>query len=240
MDVMVLGHNGMLGHMVRKYLLDKKYKVYTTDHRYPSEEFKNDVLNFKGDYVINCIGAIPQKTKSFEINFDLPIWLENNANTCIVHPGTDCEMDEDSYGVSKRSAKLYLIQHAKKTKIIKASIIGPELKTYSSLLEWFLRSENEVQGYSGAMWNGITTYEWAKQCEVLINNWKDYDTETIVYSECISKYDLLQCIKKVFDKDIIVTPNDKVNINKCLTGKIKAIDIFNQLSDLKNYYYDSK
>ena len=70
MKVLVLGHKGMLGHMVHKYLSTKKdCKLTTTDLRWPSEDFKDFVLEFcdlrGGDYIINCIGSIPQRKDNF-------------------------------------------------------------------------------------------------------------------------------------------------------------------------------
>jgi dTDP-4-dehydrorhamnose reductase len=237
MNILILGHNGMLGHMLVKYLTDKKYSIHTIDNKYPTNEFKEKVLNFNGDYIINCVGAIPQKTTQFDINYDLPIWLDKNSNCKIIHPGTDCEIDNDDYGISKRNASNYIKSDGIHTKILQTSIIGPELNSNYSLLEWFLNSKDNVKGYTQAMWSGITTLEWSKQCIKLINNWDEYKKETIIESTCLSKYDLLNLIKEIFNKDINIIADDRLNINKCLKGDIKASDIKTQLQDLKKYYY---
>ena len=201
MKVLVLGHKGMLGHMVVRYLKSRPIHVETTNQRFP---FKK--LDFKGEYIINCIGAIPQKTNNFNVNYELPIWLDNNMTCKIIHPGTDCEMDNDDYGLSKAKAAKYLIENSKRTKILKTSIIGPELDGNASLLEWFLSQEKEVFGYTKAMWNGNTTLQWAKQCLHLIENWDSYKTLTILEGECISKYNMLNPIKEVFGKTIKIIP----------------------------------
>jgi dTDP-4-dehydrorhamnose reductase len=236
MNILVLGHKGMLGHMVVKYLTDKHHSINIIDDKYPTDEFKQYVLNFDGDYIINCIGAIPQKTNQFNINHELPIWLDTNSKCKIIHPGTDCEMDNDEYGVSKQIASNYIKKYSINTKIIKSSIIGPELNSKSSLLEWFLNNDTDVKGYTNAMWSGVTTLEWAKQCLNLINNWDEYKVENIIESTCISKYDLLNLIKEIFNKNINIIPEDKINVNKCLKGNIKTLDIKTQLQELKNYY----
>ena len=238
MNILILGHKGMLGHMLVKYLTNQNYTIHTIDYRFPSKEFKNKVLNFKGDYIINAIGAIPQKTNLFDINHELPVWLDKYINNKIIHAGTDCEIDNNDYGISKRIASNYIKESSTNTKIIKTSIIGPELGSRSSLLEWFLNSENDIKGYTKAMWSGITTLEWAKQCLSLINGWDEYNKENIIESTCLSKYDLLLLIKKVFNKDINIIPEDKVSINKCLKGTIKTLNIETQLQELKNYYYN--
>ena len=229
MKILVLGHKGMLGHMVHKYLSTKEdCELISTDLRWPTEEFKTFTLDFNGDFVVNCIGAIHQRTDNFDINTNLPIWLDDNINRCkIIHPGTDCEIDDDDYGNSKRKATEYILERGTMTKIIKTSIIGPELNTQASLLEWFLNSQNEVSGYSEAYWNGNTTLQWAKICYDMMCNWDKYEILSIPTTECISKYDLLSEIKKVYDKDI--------KINKCLNGNMTVGTIAKQLKEMKDF-----
>ena len=239
MRVLVLGHKGMLGHMVVEYLLDQGVKVSTTHHRYLTPDFADVVTDYDGDFIINCIGAIPQRTKDFSINTDLPRWLDMLANTKVIHPGTDCEMDDDAYGISKKKARDYIVTEGKRTKIIKSSIIGPEVDSTASLLEWFLNSEGSVGGYTRAMWSGVTTLEWAKQCWALMNDWDNYPTENILQSTCLSKFNLLSLIKEVFGKDINIEPNPSVAIDKCLLGTIVTKSIKEQLIELKEYYYDN-
>jgi dTDP-4-dehydrorhamnose reductase len=238
MNILILGHKGMLGHMLVKYLTDQNYTIHTVSFRFPSKEFKDEILNFKGDYIINAIGAIPQKTNLFDINHELPIWLDKYANTKTIHAGTDCEIDNDEYGISKRIASDYIKKFSTNTKIIKSSIVGPELDSKSSLLEWFLNSIGEVKGFKNAMWNGITTLQWAMICDKIMSGWDSYPIENIVYSDCISKFDLLNQIKLVFQKDIIILEDNRYGINKCLKGNIKTENIKSQLLYLKKYYYN--
>lgn len=235
MKVLVLGHKGMLGHMVTKYLLDNDVEVITTSVRWPESPFK---LGVRLDYVINCIGAIPQRTNNFDINWHLPIWLDVNSSCRVIHPGTDCEMDDDEYGKSKKISADYIKSLGSRTKILKTSIIGPELNGNASLLEWFLSENSEVFGYTKAMWNGNTTLEWSKQCLSLMLNWNDYQIETILEGECVSKYKLLNTIKTVFDVPTKINSKDSGK-DKCLVGDIKTVGIEEQLNDLKKYYYDN-
>lgn len=238
MELLVLGHKGMLGHMVTKYL--KQYHSITTiDDYWPDLNFEAKIKSSKADYVINCIGAIPQRTDTFDINFKLPIFLEKNFRGRVVHPGTDCEIDRDEYGLSKKAARDYIVGEGTRSKIIKSSIIGPELNSSASLLEWFLNAEDKVSGYSKAMWSGITTLQWAKVCKDLLDNWESFDKENIVQSTCLSKYDLLVLIKQVFNKDIEIVPNDNVVVDKCLSGTVDVISIEDQLKELKDFYYDN-
>jgi len=225
MKVLVLGHKGMLGHIVVKYLRNQNVNVMTTDIRWPEPPFKVDM---RLDYVVNCIGAIPQKANTFDINWQLPIWLDLHAPCNVIHTGTDRE-DNSPYCISKSIALNYIRQHGKQTKVIQTSVIGPEIQTSASIFEWFL-SENHavVDGYDNVIWTGMTTLEWAKQCYNMICDW---DKSPVIntfntVSSTISKYSLLNNINDVFDK--------KVKINKITDVKL----ITQQLRELKEFYYD--
>ena len=233
--VLLLGHKGMLGHMVAKYLITQNVHVVTTKHRYPSIEFQEELTSFGGNYIINCVGSIPQRTSDFSLNYELPIWLEKNTSTKIIHPGTDCEMDDDGYGISKKKARDFIINKGTHTKILKTSIIGPELNSNVSLMGWFLSQEDEVGGYTKALWNGNTTLEWSKECFNLIKKWDDYLIENILEGTCVSKFELLTYIKEVFNKDINIIPNDNVIVDKCLKGNIITPHIKSQLEELRKY-----
>ncbi len=236
MKVLVLGHKGMLGHMVVKYLEDQNTSVHTLQTRWPVSQ--TEIKQFDGDYIINCIGSIPQRTDSFNLNWQLPIWLDLNAPCKVIHPGTDCEMDDDKYGISKNVAANYIRNLSRQTKSIKTSIIGPELYGNASLLEWFLSQEGEVFGYTKAIWNGNTTLEWAKQCYRLMTTWSSITNEIIISSSSESKFGLLNIIKQVFNKDIDIKQKE-LGSNKCLEGIIYTGTIEEQLIELKKYYYDN-
>ena len=238
MKILILGHRGMLGHMVLRYLSTKNnLELITTNERWPSEKFMDFLLDFDGDFVVNCIGAIHQKTNEFKINVDLPIWLDTiNKKYKIIHPGTDCESDNDEYGISKKQASEYLRKKGKDTKIIKASIIGPELSSHKSLLDWFLNSEGVVSGYTQAMWNGNTTLEWANACLQLINDWDMWDIETTIKSYCISKFELLKEIADVYETNTEIKLDASVVADKCLVKGKQRNPISIQLKELKEFY----
>lgn len=234
MKILVLGHTGMLGNAVHRYL-QNFYTIDTIDYRWPSNEFIEYIKSYNGDFIINCIGAIPQKTSNFGINSILPVFLDLTSKCKIIHPSTDCESDDTLYGISKRIATDWLRYNGKKTYIFKTSIIGIELKTSDSLLCWFLK-QSKANGFTSAKWNGITTLEWAKQCKILIESKKSIDQNYFVFcSECISKFELLKIIKQVFNHDIEIIPIDDIGQDKCLVGT-KLNNIHQQLIELKKFY----
>jgi len=238
MKVLVLGERGMLGNTVLKYFNSKNScEVQTIIGRWDSKEFKKSIRCFTNGFIINCIGAIPQKTNHFVVNTELPMWLVKNSMCRIVHPGTDCELDNDLYGISKREATEFIVEKRENTKVIKSSIIGHEDNGVHGLLEWFLTlKEMSVVGYGEWYWNGITTLQWAKVCYNICRNWEEYSYLTIPYTECISKYKLLQIINDVYKKEIIINKSNFPQANKCLKGNLPTPTIKEQLLELQSFF----
>ena len=251
----------MLGNAVLRYFDMKRddYQVITTQSRWGDAEFVEEMNKVDADFIINCIGVIPQKKPQTEmyklVNHDLPVFLET-LGIPVIHPTTDCEFSgtipkdqkytkadirnvTDDYGASKASISQLIEKDFVNTKMMRVSIIGHELNSHTSLLDWFLNSEGEVQGYVNHYWNGITTLEWAKQCEHLMNAWEtsprlnQYGT-----SEVRSKCDLLLDIRDVYGKQITVKPFiAPTGANKCLESDISLPPITSQLRELKKFYY---
>jgi len=240
MKVLILGHNGMLGHMV-KYYLEKFYDIETIQHRWPNLEFKDAVSKSDSNYLINCIGAIPQKKDIFDVNFDLPVWLDQNFCGRVIHPDTDCR-DSDPYCISKNKSSEWILSEGNRTKIIKSSILGPELNNRVSLMEWFLSNEDgsTVDGYTRYFWNGNTTLTWAEFSRELINKWEKYEVETVLSSVCITKKEILESINEIFDRKINILSKEGEDFNLCLTGQISTQHIKIQLKKLKEFYYDTQ
>ena len=133
-------------------------EIITTEKRWGDTTFKSKLENTDASVIINCIGAIPQKKPSDEryidINVNLPIFLESLGKR-IIHPTTDCEFSgdldqseaytklhqrdaKDAYGKSKAKISELIENSFKNTKMIRVSIIGHELSSNFSLLDWFL------------------------------------------------------------------------------------------------------
>ncbi len=280
MKILVLGHKGMLGHMVCSYLQNRTFQIglrsetieiITTDFRYPSNEFGDVIEKFndeRGDYIINCIGIIPQKNNTnnvhyMEVNYMLPKLLADIFyNGKVIHPATDCEFNgdlpighyydksyplnaNDAYGKSKASASFALKEYQNVIQI-RTSIIGPELNSQNSLLEWFRNDQsNDTQGYVNHFWNGITTLEWAKICLLLIRDsygyTKQFGNILQIGSSPIIKYELLTYINAVYDLHKTIIPiNTEKSINKCLKSDWYMKNILEQLKELKRYEKDLK
>lgn len=258
--ILVLGYKGMLGNAVCKYFDEKKddYEISTTNKRWGDESFVSEIKKTPADFIINCIGLIPQKKPTDNeykiINVDLPIFLDTLGKK-IIHPSTDCEFlgnitntqkykktdqrnAEDVYGKSKADVSSWIENNAKNTKIIRTSIIGHENNSHIALLDWFLNSEIEVKGYTNHYWNGVTTLQWAKLCEELINSWENYPVlNQYGTEENKNKYELLNIVKEVYGKTINIIPFESpTTVNKCLESDKIIPTIQTQLQELKTFY----
>lgn len=257
--ILVLGERGMLGHTVLEYFVkNDSHTISTIKGRWDDAAFKEGLINADVDFIINCIGVIPQHNPPpsvyTEVNISLPIFLET-LGVPIIHPSTDCEFlgmipkgaqyeknavrdADDEYGRSKATISKRIEQSFTHTKIIRTSIIGHELHSHVSLLEWFLNSEGSVNGFINHYWNGVTTLQWAMLCEELIHNWdslpilNQYGTK-----DCNSKYDVLHEIKSAYMKDIEIIPvKAEKYSNKCLQSDREIPTLKEQLQQLRSFY----
>ena len=124
----------------------------------------------------------------------------------------------DVYGKSKSLGEAYFpnMYH------LRCSIIGPELTSHLSLLDWFLHQPRgaEVSGYTNHHWNGVTTLHFARLCRGIIKaNLKLPHVQHLVPSGLISKADILKAFAKAFDRqDIKIKPAPaNVVIDRTLT-----------------------
>lgn len=254
-NVLILGHNGMLGNMVLNFFKKtNKYNLYTLEEKFPSDIFKDKIKKIECDIIINCIGKIPQKTPSksdiYLINTYFPVWLaENKSNCLIIHPSTDCvfkgdtkkimydnddNMDaDDTYGKSKRIAS-ELLNDFDNIFEIRTSIIGPELYDKKSLFEWILnKNETEqINGYTNHFWNGITTLQWAKLLHDFIQN-KNFNKKIQIGTDRIDKFTLLKMVCSIFSLKRNITEFKTIKpVNKCLKSDINIPSLEKQLQEL--------
>ncbi|NVJ54195.1 MAG: SDR family oxidoreductase [Campylobacteraceae bacterium] len=239
----------------------------TKDTEYVSKEL--DVTNFneleeyleesKPDIVINCIGILVSKSNSelttaIQINSYLPQFLSELGNKLdykLIHISTDCVFSgkdgqysensfrdgDDNYARTKALGEVI----NEKDLTIRTSIIGPELKSNGTgLLDWFLKQENTISGYSKAFWSGVTTLELAKQMEAFI----DQDIKGLFQlcpDDKISKYDLLKEFAKVWNKTIEIGENSDYKVDKSLVcTRTDFIYTNNQRPNFEQMLLDTK
>ena len=250
MRILVLGQNGMLGHVVYNYFLENGYEVYgtTRDNEWKYDAYKDMeklekiISEIKPDVVINCIGILNQvaednKLLAIKLNSLLPHYIDllsSKYNFKFIHVSTDCVFngekgkydeisrpDADSfYGRTKAIGEI----NNNRSVTLRTSIVGPDNNPKGiGLFEWFMKQTDSVGGYSKVIWTGVTTIELAKAMEKAIKN-NLTGLHHVVNNEFIPKKELLELFKKYFNKDIEIKDNDKVKSEKTLIRTEKSFD----------------
>jgi len=211
------------------------------------ENFIKHIINAvpEYDYVINCVGllvkdSIARPDRAVLINSLFPHQLEEafkNTNTRIIHLSTDCVFDGklgrytafdrpnevNYYGMSKALGEL----RNDKDATFRMSIIGPELKENGTgLFHWFCNTEEPVNGWDNAYWNGITTLQLAKCIDIYMRNPCFSGIYHVVNSSNrISKYELLRKINQIFDlKKVVNLSTGPKEVDKTLIDTQNLID----------------
>jgi len=250
--ILVLGEKGMLGHLVYDYLRNKgKYKISglgkdTLDATKNKDEIEKILSKFSLDYVINCMGLInkyadtnPEITK--KINTEFPHILSNLAikyGWKLIHISSDCYLDQDIYG---RSKKLGEIDDSHNL-TIRTSIIGPEIKEGAGLFHWFMSQKESVNGFRGALWDGVTTFQLAKFIEEEIDSEENKGILDYRTKESTNKYALLKLVSKIFNKNIEIHLDDrKMKDKRNLNADKWCLNNYeSQIIDLKNYMQENE
>ena len=256
MRFLVLGASGMAGHVISIYLREQGHDVLGFSRRKVEfvESVSGDVTDFKYlrelictgnfDAVINAVGILNQaaeddKAQAVLVNGYLPHFLAKiteNTKTQIIHMSTDCVFSghsgpytEDSlcdgrtfYDRSKAIGEL----NDNKNVTFRNSIVGPDINENGiGLFNWFMK-QKEVNGYTHAMWTGLTTLELAKIMEKAAKE-KIHGLINMVYKENISKYDLLYLFNHYLRHDeVIIHPYEAFSVDKTL---VRTNFVFNYI-----------
>lgn len=194
------------------------------------------IRKYDAHVIINCIGLIKQEESSSQtklsnlINDIFPNLLANECNKNsirLIHYSTDCvfsgnkgnyaENDipdcSDVYGKSKLSGE---ILDKENVLTLRTSIVGHELDSKLSLLNWFLGSRGEITGFKKAFFSGLTNLEHAKILEKIILPNENLSGLFHVGGEKISKFELLNIFSKIYDHEIIIKPDSNFEIDRSL------------------------
>jgi dTDP-4-dehydrorhamnose reductase len=185
--------------------------------------------------VINCVGIIKQRDDADDplttlpINALLPHRLSELCGLIgarLIHISTDCvfsgnkgmyaEKDQpdanDLYGRSKLLGEV----ESSHAVTIRTSLIGHELNSNKSLLNWFLSQTGRVLGYRRAIFSGFPTFEIARIIDQYILPTPSLQGLTQVSADPIDKFTLLTLIKDVYGKAIEIQPDDQISIDRSL------------------------
>lgn len=188
------------------------------------------------DVVINCVGLIKQFASSKDPLVALPLnsmfphrlaRLAAIRNTRVIHVSTDCVFAgdrgmytedckadaEDLYGVSKHLGEIVDYDNAV---TLRTSIIGRELASNNSLVDWFLAQEGSVKGYTKAIFSGLPTCELASVIKDVVIPDTGLRGLYHVSASPIAKFDLLRLISDQYNKKIEIIPDETVTIDRSL------------------------
>ena len=185
--------------------------------------------------LINCVGA----TKHIDAGNDPSIaYLYNavlphslaaltaNAGCRLIHISTDCvfkgnkgmyrESDPtdatDVYGQSKAAGEV----HYRNSITVRTSIIGHEIDTRRSLVEWFLMQGAECKGFRKAFFSGFPTVTLARIIRDYVIPHPEMHGLWHVAAPRVGKFDLLSMIAKTYAKQITILPDDTFELDRSL------------------------
>lgn len=196
-------------------------------------------IRARPNIVINCVGLVKQlhqandPLEAIPINGLLPhrlVRLCDLSKSRLIHISTDCVFS-GSKGSYRESDLPDAIDLYGRTKLLgevdspnaitlRTSIIGHELHGSRSLINWFLSQEGKVKGYTKAIFSGLPTVEVAR----IIRDFVVPNTRLRglyhLSAQPISKYELLKTVASVYEKSIILVPDESVVIDRSLDSSL--------------------
>lgn len=234
-------------------------------------ELQSQIENYKPNWVVNAAGLLNDEVDRFSssailVNIYLPRKLAEAGPILgfqLITIGSDCvfEGDRGSYLVTDRPDSVSAYGKTKhlgevitdRDLTIRTSIIGPEIDPAGrGLLQWFMAQEQETDGWTSAIWTGMTTLELAKVIEALISGKIDQSgLWHCVPDTSITKHELLQIMNETFKNEAIQINsvsgpshdrslvNDRPDIWGVPTYYEMLIELRDWVSDHQNLYNDT-
>lgn len=251
--VMVVGHRGMLGRDVARWLRDQGHEVVTTEARFEGRDddpLIADVAEAACPIVVNCAAVLPSRTgveSQWIANALLPIRLASilGGDQMFIHASTDGVFSGtsgpyrvedppdsiDTYGWSKRAGEWAV--RAPRVVVIRTSIVG----TSAGLLGWLLgQAGGEVDGFVNQAWSGVTTLEWARRCRNIIVTDDRRSRIEHLASPPVSKFELLRAAAETFGLAVrIRRATAPESLDRTLVPTIATGTIKEQLHDLRRW-----
>jgi dTDP-4-dehydrorhamnose reductase len=222
----------------------ERYKIYKGDRTFENINIQNIgsvkeiIKKIEPNVVVNAVGIIKQVPlakniiDTLSVNSIFPHQLGELAEEFqfrLINISTDCvfsgekgnytESDladaHDLYGKSKYLGEV----SAGNCLTLRTSIIGRELETAHSLVEWFLSNRGKsVKGFVKAVYTGFPTVVVADILSNLIENHPNLCGLYHVSSEPISKFNLLTLINEAYRAEIEIEPFEDFVIDRSLNS----------------------
>ncbi|CDG15874.1 dTDP-4-dehydrorhamnose reductase family protein [Xenorhabdus doucetiae] len=204
-----------------------------------TENIDKLISEFKPDFLFNCVGIIKQldssknHIESIEINALLPHKLAKictKNQTKLIHFSTDCvfsgknglykETDiadaSDLYGKSKLLGEVLYDGHI----TLRTSIIGHEIDTCHSLVDWFLYQNKAINGFSKAIFSGLPTCYVAEILEEYVLPNQSLAGLYHLSVDPINKYELLKLVNSIYNKNCNIYESKELVIDRSLDSSL--------------------
>lgn len=249
--ILVLGSNGMVGHVTKNHLLKSGYEVPVITRESYMDAGRYDIINdrklyknlkkIKPDVIVNCTGILINESntnpeRAITVNSLLPRILSIIAKELdikFMHLSTDCvfsgmhgpysETDHtDAKDIYGKTKSLGELDNDRDL-TIRTSFVGPQTRYNSvGLFDWVMKSEGEIKGYTKVLWSGLTTLEAAKAIQYYIEK-PTIGIINLTNGMPISKFDLLKLIIDVWGlENVTLTRNSDVSYDKSLISNRKS------------------
>ena len=222
----------------------EKYGIFDADKTFDLvdvekiKELETIISNIKPQVIFNAVGIIKQLPssknviKTLTINSIFPhqlTQLSEKYDSRLFNISTDCVFDgkkgnyteddlpnaDDLYGKSKNLGEVT----GRNCLTLRTSIIGRELNTNHSLVEWFLSNRGKkVKGFANAIYSGFPTIVLADIIANLIENFQTLNGLYHISSEPINKFELLKIIKNKYQADIEIERDCDFVIDRSLNS----------------------
>lgn len=241
-------------------ILKKKLHMTDSSKLIKFNILKDNIFDLPNDFdiVINCIGIIKpfideQNSSSLErsiiVNSKFPFDISNHFNSSsIIQIATDCvfsgitgNYDEESshdpidvYGKTKSLGEVISDNFFN----LRCSIIGHELSSSNSLLEWFLsqKKNSNINGFVNHTWNGLTTLTYSKLLLSIIKNKINIPNKIhLIPKNKVNKFQLIQIFRKYSNRDDIKVNEFYANVDCHRTLKTLYQDINNEIWEKSIY-----
>src|SRR5690606_28157526 len=118
-----------------------------------------------------------------------------------------------------------------------------EVANKVSLLEWFLSQKDgaDLTGFTHHKWNGVTTLQFAKLCEAIIEQEafehirQAHHVHHFIPNNSVTKYELLTIFKEVFDKKVTIQKKHDPNttVDRTLSTRFDLLQKYSKPSTIK-------
>ena len=200
-----------------------------------TQAFRAMLLEGEYDAVINCIGLLNKTAEDHPaqavyLNSYLPhlaVDTLKDTSTRFIHMSTDCvfagntgpypeDALRDGRTFYDRTKALGEVEDGRNL-TFRNSIVGPDMNPEGiGLFNWFMKQQGPLNGFTQAMWTGVTTLTLAKAMErALAENLTGL--YNLVNDTNISKYDLLGLFNRYFRQGRVeIRPSESLRLDKTL------------------------